>query len=150
MTTDFETLKSELLANPEVKAAYDEMQPEFDRERLAIRFCKVMTTMREFAQAGLPAFIAPDDMVAFLKAIEEPPKATTPQPEFVTALKPEDFEAFFKALDDPPMATERLREAFRRHAETVVSVDERDVAGASDAPKPDAEAERVPNDDSSK
>lgn len=38
-----------------------------------------------------------------------------------TLLNADDHAAFFAALDNPPPATERLKDAFRRHSETVVS-----------------------------
>lgn len=38
-----------------------------------------------------------------------------------TLLQPADHAAFFAALDNPPEPTDRLKAAFRRHSETVVS-----------------------------
>jgi len=38
-----------------------------------------------------------------------------------TLLQPADHQAFFDALDNPPAATDRLKEAFRRHGDTVAS-----------------------------
>ncbi|KJF67627.1 type II toxin-antitoxin system TacA family antitoxin [Rhizobium nepotum] len=38
-----------------------------------------------------------------------------------TTLKPVDHQSFFDALDNPPAPTERLKAAFYRHGETVVS-----------------------------
>lgn len=38
-----------------------------------------------------------------------------------TPLQPIDHAVFFAALDAPPARTEALRQAFRRHRETVVS-----------------------------
>jgi uncharacterized protein (DUF1778 family) len=38
-----------------------------------------------------------------------------------TALQPADHEAFFVVLDRPPIPTEKLRAAFVRHRETIVS-----------------------------
>ncbi|MGI2033799.1 DUF1778 domain-containing protein [Rhizobium panacihumi] len=38
-----------------------------------------------------------------------------------TLLQPGDHAAFFAALDNPPEPTDRLKAAFKRHSETVVS-----------------------------
>lgn len=38
-----------------------------------------------------------------------------------TVLQPVDHAAFFAALDSPPAPTQALRNAFRRHRQTVVS-----------------------------
>lgn len=38
-----------------------------------------------------------------------------------TLLQPDDHAAFFAALDNPPEPTDRLKAAFKRHSETVVS-----------------------------
>lgn len=38
-----------------------------------------------------------------------------------TALGPADHEAFFAALDTPPTPTKKLRAAFARHREAIVS-----------------------------
>jgi uncharacterized protein (DUF1778 family) len=38
-----------------------------------------------------------------------------------TLLQPADYAAFFAALDNPPEPTDRLKAAFKRHSETVVS-----------------------------
>ncbi|MDR6790245.1 uncharacterized protein (DUF1778 family) [Sphingomonas sp. BE138] len=38
-----------------------------------------------------------------------------------TTLQPVDHSRFFAALDTPPAPTERLRAAFARHRETIVS-----------------------------
>ena len=38
-----------------------------------------------------------------------------------TLLQPVDHAGFFAALDNPPEPTDRLRVAFKRHSETVVS-----------------------------
>lgn len=38
-----------------------------------------------------------------------------------TALQSADHEAFFAVLDAPPAPTERIRTAFARHRETIVS-----------------------------
>jgi hypothetical protein len=38
-----------------------------------------------------------------------------------TPLQPIDHAVFFAALDAPPVPTEALRQAFKRHRETVVS-----------------------------
>ena len=38
-----------------------------------------------------------------------------------TMLQPADYEAFFNALDNPSKPTKRLREAFKRHDDTVIS-----------------------------
>ena len=38
-----------------------------------------------------------------------------------TVLQPVDHEAFFAAIDSPPAPAEKLRDAFRRHKETVES-----------------------------
>jgi uncharacterized protein (DUF1778 family) len=38
-----------------------------------------------------------------------------------TFLQPADHAAFFDALDNPPEPTDRLKAAFKRHRETVVS-----------------------------
>src|ERR1044072_2118239 len=38
-----------------------------------------------------------------------------------TTLQPVDHEVFFAALDNPPAPTEKLREAFIRHGETIAS-----------------------------
>lgn len=38
-----------------------------------------------------------------------------------TLLQPADYQVFFDALDNPPAPTERLRDAFKRHGDTVVS-----------------------------
>jgi uncharacterized protein (DUF1778 family) len=38
-----------------------------------------------------------------------------------TALQPVDHDAFFAALDNPPAPTKKLREAFARHKEMIVS-----------------------------
>jgi uncharacterized protein (DUF1778 family) len=38
-----------------------------------------------------------------------------------SALQPADHEAFFGALDIPPNPTKKLRAAFTRHCETIVS-----------------------------
>ena len=40
-----------------------------------------------------------------------------------TLLQPVDHTSFFAALDSPPAPTNALREAFRRHRETVISAD---------------------------
>lgn len=40
-----------------------------------------------------------------------------------TPLQPVDHTSFFAALDSPPAPTTALREAFRRHRETVISAD---------------------------
>ena len=38
-----------------------------------------------------------------------------------TLLQPADYQVFFDALDNPPAPTDRLRDAFKRHGDTVVS-----------------------------
>ena len=38
-----------------------------------------------------------------------------------TILEPADHEAFFAALDRDPAPTEKLRAAFTRHKETIIS-----------------------------
>lgn len=38
-----------------------------------------------------------------------------------TGLQPVDHDAFFAALNNPPAPTEKLRTAFARHKETIVS-----------------------------
>ncbi|WP_430442251.1 DUF1778 domain-containing protein [Shinella sp.] len=38
-----------------------------------------------------------------------------------TLLQPTDYQVFFDALDNPPAPTDRLRDAFERHGDTVVS-----------------------------
>lgn len=38
-----------------------------------------------------------------------------------TLLQPTDYQVFFDALDNPPAPTDRLRDAFKRHGDTVVS-----------------------------
>ena len=39
----------------------------------------------------------------------------------LTTLMPADYQAFFEALDNPPAPTNKLKDAFKCHAEFVVS-----------------------------
>jgi uncharacterized protein (DUF1778 family) len=61
-----------------------------------------------------------DDSAFTINAAYQSAMATIAAHE-ITVLSPADNEAFFDALDNPPKPTEKLRDAFRRHAETVVS-----------------------------
>lgn len=61
-----------------------------------------------------------DDSAFTINAAYQSAMATIAAHE-VTVLSPADYEAFFDALDSPPAPTNKLRDAFKRHAETVVS-----------------------------
>ena len=49
-----------------------------------------------------------------------PDQAAQTAPEYTT-LHPADHEAVFAVLDAPPVPTEKLRTAFARHRETIIS-----------------------------
>ena len=61
-----------------------------------------------------------DDSVFTMNAAYQAATATIAVHER-TLLHPVDHQAFFAALDTPPAPTEKLREAFRRHRETILS-----------------------------
>jgi uncharacterized protein (DUF1778 family) len=61
-----------------------------------------------------------DDSAFTINAAYQSAMATIAAHE-VTMLSTADYAAFFDVLDNPPEPTEKLRDAFKRHAETVVS-----------------------------
>lgn len=72
------------------------------------------TIQRAAALAGV------DDSVFTMNAAYQSAQETITAHER-TVLKPVDHAALFAALDAPPAPTDKLRAAFNRHRETVVS-----------------------------
>lgn len=72
------------------------------------------TIQRAAALAGV------DDSVFTMNAAYQAAAETIAAHERTT-LQAVDHRAFFAALDNPPAPTDRLRAAFRRHRETIVS-----------------------------
>ncbi|CAN7712483.1 DUF1778 domain-containing protein [Rhizobium sp. LjRoot258] len=67
--------------------------------------------------AALPGV---DDSAFTINAAYQSAMSTIAAPE-LTLLTPADYRSFFDALDNPPAPTDKLRDAFKRHAESVVS-----------------------------
>ncbi|WP_164924708.1 DUF1778 domain-containing protein [Sinorhizobium fredii] len=72
------------------------------------------TIQRAAALSGL------DDSAFTINAAYQSAIATIAAHE-ATLLQTTDYQAFFDALDNPPKPTDRLRDAFKRYSETVVS-----------------------------
>ncbi|MEY9199435.1 uncharacterized protein (DUF1778 family) [Sinorhizobium fredii] len=72
------------------------------------------TIQRAAALSGL------DDSAFTINAAYQSAIATIAAHE-ATLLQTTDYRAFFDALDNPPQPTDRLRDAFKRHSDTVVS-----------------------------
>jgi uncharacterized protein (DUF1778 family) len=72
------------------------------------------TIQRAAALAGV------DDSVFTMNAAYQAATATIAAHER-TLLQPVDHAAFFAALDNPPAPTDKLRNALRRHRETIAS-----------------------------
>ncbi|AFL55050.1 MULTISPECIES: DUF1778 domain-containing protein [Sinorhizobium/Ensifer group] len=72
------------------------------------------TIQRAAALSGL------DDSAFTINAAYQSAIATIAAHE-ATLLQTTDYQAFFDALDNPSKPTDRLRDAFKRYSETVVS-----------------------------
>ncbi|MCH8504132.1 MAG: DUF1778 domain-containing protein [Ectothiorhodospiraceae bacterium] len=66
------------------------------------------------------AALCGQDMSAFALSAAYEQALATIQAHDVTRLTPEDHQAFFDAMENPPPQTDKLRDAFARHRETVV------------------------------
>jgi uncharacterized protein (DUF1778 family) len=76
---------------------------------------RIKTTIQRAA-----ALLGVDDTAFTINAAYQAATATIAAHER-TLLQPADHAAFFAALDNPPEPRDKLRAAFKRHGETVVS-----------------------------